>query len=264
MKSYDHIVVRKFPHEYVRTFNKLPQNKIERKQVVNIELRNILKKIKIPIKTLPKNFDSIIFLGYKTNVDLIGSFINSLEYYIGLGSNDVTLNSFNIKSKYDVTCFELKRLFELLSKGDINYFPLLFLPQERIIYEGQEWKRLRANTELFKSLRFPIEVYDNSIKILRNINNIKLTVISEIIILINMAQDYIKTDNIIIEIPKTVIEFLNKIKEEKYKIVEIVEIIKKSLSNLESLIKSSKLNHYINGEKVDKLLTSMILNFNKK
>lgn len=270
------IYVRKFPYEYVKLFGRLPTNKVRGRQMVNTELRGKLRKLKIPMKVLPKNFDSMIFLGYRgsflfgsnkkgSDIDLVGSFINPIEYYIGLGNNDIMSNFVKIEGKWDITCFEIKRLFKLLSRGDFNFFPSLFIDQEYIIYESQEWKRLRVNKRVFKSLRFPINVFYYGKNFLGDKSKSKNSITSSHIIrLISMASEYVKTGDIIINRNKIDNQHLGIVKEGGYKIETTKDIITKSLRDLEILIKESNFKVAVDCEKVDKLLTGIIINFNKR
>ena len=273
MQNNNDIIIKKFPYSYVKTFKKLPQSSTRRGVMVNVELRKKIKNLKIPRKVLPKNFDYLIFLGYSglssfginkksSNVNLIGSFINPIQYYVGLGNDDAILHRFRIENKWNIVCYDLKRLFEILSKGNVDYFPSLFLSKDNIIYESQEWKRLKANIDIFKSLMFPMRV-NIIVNELINHNLLGTKELLYTATLVNMGIEYIKTGNITVDRYKVDVKIFNKIKENKYNI-EIKEVINKSLNDLKALINKSKLRHFPDGEKINRLLTSIILNFNKE
>jgi predicted nucleotidyltransferase len=109
--------------------------------------------------------DNLIFLSYRGSIahgmyvpnsdpnsiddrDIMGVYINPIEHYLGFGRKDVS--EIWIK-EYDAVHYELRKLVSLLLKSNPNVMSLLWVEDKHVLYEHPTWTKLKDNRELFVS-----------------------------------------------------------------------------------------------------------------
>lgn len=109
--------------------------------------------------------DQLILLGYRGSIahgtyvpstdpcgaddkDVLGVFVGPPEHYIGFGRRE---HYERFKNEWDVVCYELRKFARLLLKSNPNVLSLLWLNENRFLYQHRLGKRLRANRHLFVS-----------------------------------------------------------------------------------------------------------------
>ena len=126
-----------------------------------------MKRKKIPIKALPPNPNSLIFLAYRgsksfgtyqkptepnstDDIDLIGCYVNPINGYFGF--NKTIPEHYAIMSgKWDCVYYEFRKMIALLAKGNPNVLASLWLPDRHIIYKHPMWDQIIGHKKLFVS-----------------------------------------------------------------------------------------------------------------
>jgi uncharacterized protein len=93
--------------------------------------------------------------------DMIGVFCENIDYTIGrkrVDNVDFLTNptSSGIRNKAgdkDYKFYSLTKMFQILINNNPNALELLFAPQNCILYETDEWKKIIENKDLFLSLK---------------------------------------------------------------------------------------------------------------
>lgn len=110
--------------------------------------------------------DNLILLGYRGSIahgmyipnkdpnsiddkDIMGIFIAPKDYYVGIKNIRETKEKFICE--WDSVCYELKKMINLLLKGNPNVLSLLWLKDNYIIYNTKYGELLRDNKNLFVS-----------------------------------------------------------------------------------------------------------------
>jgi predicted nucleotidyltransferase len=81
--------------------------------------------------------------------DVMGAYIAPYQHYVGFPSGKDSME--NIYKEWDVVCYELRKLIQLLLKGNPNVLSLLWVDDRHVIYENNAGKLLRANKKIFVS-----------------------------------------------------------------------------------------------------------------
>jgi predicted nucleotidyltransferase len=81
--------------------------------------------------------------------DVMGAYIAPYQHYVGFPSGKDSME--NIYKEWDVVCYELRKLIQLLLKGNPNVLSLLWVHDRHVIYENNAGKLLRANKKIFVS-----------------------------------------------------------------------------------------------------------------
>jgi predicted nucleotidyltransferase len=81
--------------------------------------------------------------------DVMGVYIAPYQHYVGFHSDKDSME--NIWKEWDVVCYELRKLIQLLLKGNPNVLSLLWVNDRHVIYENNFGKLLRANKQIFVS-----------------------------------------------------------------------------------------------------------------
>lgn len=80
--------------------------------------------------------------------DIMGIYVPDLRYYLGFKTKDVYEKMYN---EWDIVCYEIRKMFNLLLKSNPNVLSLLWVNQESIIYENEIGREIRRNRDLFSS-----------------------------------------------------------------------------------------------------------------
>ncbi len=82
------------------------------------------------------------------DIDLMGVYIGSPEFYFGFNGKDVYESFID---EYDIVCYELKKFVGLLAKNNPNVLSMLWLKDDSILLSTPVWKQLSDNRQLFAS-----------------------------------------------------------------------------------------------------------------
>lgn len=110
--------------------------------------------------------DNLIFLGYRGSIahglyvpstdpngiddkDIMGVFVADKSYYIGLNKQKETVEKWY--REWDCVYYEIKKLLNLLLKGNPNVLSLLWLDDRFTLKTSAEWDLIKANRNLFVS-----------------------------------------------------------------------------------------------------------------
>ncbi len=101
--------------------------------------------------------DGLIFLGYRgshshgtyiepsdpsgvDDVDLLGVYVAPIEHYLGLGREEAYERW---EGPYDCVFYELRKFVRLLLKSNPNVLSMLWLDDEHVLYEDENWRLLQ-------------------------------------------------------------------------------------------------------------------------
>jgi predicted nucleotidyltransferase len=110
--------------------------------------------------------DNLILLGYRGSIshgmylnpknensiddkDIMGIFIAPIDYYVGIKNIRETKEKF--LNEWDSVCYELKKMINLLIKGNPNVLSLLWLKDNYYIYQTEYSDLLIENRNIFTS-----------------------------------------------------------------------------------------------------------------
>jgi len=119
-------------------------------------------KLEYHKKTQPK-YNKTIFIAhvgsylYGTNtessdIDLVGSFIPTEDYVLGLKrveQIELTENSKNHQERFDCTLYELRKYLQLLLQNNPNIIETLFVPNSLFIDVSEEYQEIKNHTKYF-------------------------------------------------------------------------------------------------------------------
>ncbi len=130
-------------------------------------IKQAIKKKRIPKCVLPPDIDSLVFLAYRgsksfgtyqkptdpnsiDDIDLIGCYVNPIEGYLGFPKS-VPLHYELKHGKWDCIHYEFRKMIGLLAKGNPNVLASLWLPYKHIIYLSPMWNEVIRHRDLFTS-----------------------------------------------------------------------------------------------------------------
>lgn len=236
-------------------------------------LKSEIDKLNIPREVIPP-VDTLIMLGYRgsiahgtyipnndqTDIDLMGVYIDNIEYYYGLIDNEKKDYLEEKKDEWDAVSYEIRKLFNLLLKQNPNVLMLLFLEEKHIIYKTDIWQMIIDNKECFNSKNafHSFAGYVNG-QLRRKTHRSA----SHAIKLLYMCIEYLETGYMSVDRTKIDAELIIDIKMGKLKLEAVKVLAEKLFKQARLAYEKSSLPEEVDEIKVEVLLVEILRNYFK-